>query len=125
MHDPAIPNRSRSERPVAALCSISRIRWKPARASASWLEPFPRPRSYRRAADGLGMGDKFDDTSGKELTAGGYATMPAKMRHYGWTKGETVVQINGMGPFKLIYVNPADDPSGMQGKTGKKKAAKS
>jgi hypothetical protein len=26
-------------------------------------------------------------------------------------KGETEVQINGMGPFKLTYVNPADDPS--------------
>jgi hypothetical protein len=26
-------------------------------------------------------------------------------------KGETEVQVSAMGPFKLTYVNPADDPS--------------
>jgi hypothetical protein len=26
-------------------------------------------------------------------------------------KGATEVQVHGNGPFKLIYVNPADDPS--------------
>jgi hypothetical protein len=33
------------------------------------------------------------------------------MQHYAWAKGETIVQVHGMGPFKLVYVNPADDPS--------------
>ena len=33
------------------------------------------------------------------------------MKHYAWATGETVVQVHGMGPFKLFYVNPADDPS--------------
>jgi hypothetical protein len=37
--------------------------------------------------------------------------MPAKMHHYAWSKGETEVQVSAMGPFQLIYVNPADDPS--------------
>jgi len=70
----------------------------------------------------VATGDKFDDTQGAALTAGGYGVMPAHMHHYAWAKGETVVQISGNGPFKIIYVNPADDPSGMQGK--KKAAAK-
>jgi hypothetical protein len=47
--------------------------------------------------------------------------MPAHMHHYAVAKGDTTVQISGTGPFALTYVNPADDPSGMQ---GKKKAAK-
>jgi hypothetical protein len=25
-------------------------------------------------------------------------------------KGKTIVQINGVGPWKLTYVNPADEP---------------
>ena len=72
----------------------------------------------------LGMGDTFDDTKGKELPAGSYASMPAHMHHFAWLKGETIVQIHGMGPFKIIYINPADDPSGMQGKSSSTKTSK-
>jgi hypothetical protein len=45
------------------------------------------------------------------MTAGAFATMPARMHHYAWCKGDTEVQVHGVGPFKLIYVNPADDPT--------------
>ena len=27
------------------------------------------------------------------------------------TKGETIVQVHGMGPFEIHFVNPADDPT--------------
>jgi len=59
----------------------------------------------------LGVGDKLDESQAKTMTAGSFGLMPARMHHYAWTKGETEVQVYGMGPFKLIYVNPADDPS--------------
>ena len=59
----------------------------------------------------VGMGKTFSQDGGKAMAAGGFGTMPAKMAHYAWTTGETVVQINGMGPFALHYINPADDPS--------------
>jgi Domain of unknown function (DUF4437) len=58
----------------------------------------------------LGTGDKLDESKGAALPAGSYASMPAKMHHFAWVNGETVVQVHGMGPFKLIYVNPADAP---------------
>jgi hypothetical protein len=32
------------------------------------------------------------------------------MRHFGLTKGELIVQVHGIGPFAINYVNPADDP---------------
>jgi hypothetical protein len=70
----------------------------------------------------IGMGDKMDESAAKALPAGSYGVMPAHMHHFAVAKGATVVQISGMGPFALTYVNPADDPSGMQGK--KKAAAK-
>ncbi|HWF06579.1 MAG TPA: cupin domain-containing protein [Candidatus Angelobacter sp.] len=57
------------------------------------------------------MGDKFDESSMVTLPAGSLAVMPAHHSHYAMAKGETVVQVHGMGPFKFVYVNPADDPS--------------
>jgi quercetin dioxygenase-like cupin family protein len=59
----------------------------------------------------LGMGEKFDEKSMKTLPQGGYAIAPANMRHYAMATTETVVQVDGQGPFMLTYVNPADDPS--------------
>jgi hypothetical protein len=29
---------------------------------------------------------------------------------FGFTKEETVIQLNGVGPWGLHYLNPADDP---------------
>ncbi len=59
----------------------------------------------------VGMGERFDERAGAELSSGGYAWIPAKMAHYAWSKGDTVVQVHGIGPFAINYVNPADDPS--------------
>jgi len=57
-----------------------------------------------------GMGGKWDDAATKTFTAGGFARMPAKSPHYVQAKEETVVQVHGIGPFTLTYVNPNDDP---------------
>jgi quercetin dioxygenase-like cupin family protein len=59
----------------------------------------------------LGMGEKFDKATMKELPPGGYALLPAQMRHYAMAKTAATVQVHGMGPFTLTYVDPADDPT--------------
>ena len=58
---------------------------------------------------GLGMGETLGDVKG--LPAGSYALLPAEMRHFAKAVTATTVQVDGMGPFVLTYVNPADDPS--------------
>jgi len=58
-----------------------------------------------------GMGPKWDDKSLGDFAAGSYANMAATMPHYVEAKGPTVVQVHGVGPFVVNYVNPADDPS--------------
>jgi hypothetical protein len=58
----------------------------------------------------LGMGEKFDISKAEELPAGTYALLPKKMPHFGLAKGETIVQVHGIGPFTVTFVNPADDP---------------
>ena len=52
-----------------------------------------------------------DPKKGEALKAGGFIHMPKGMHHYGWASQETVVQINGSGPFVINYVNAADDPT--------------
>jgi hypothetical protein len=59
----------------------------------------------------LGMGDKFDKAALKALPAGGYALLPADMRHFAMATTAATIQVEGLGPFALTYVNPADDPS--------------
>jgi len=59
----------------------------------------------------FGMGEKFDKASMKALPAGGYALLPADMRHYAMATTAATIQVHGQGPFVLTYVNPADDPS--------------
>jgi quercetin dioxygenase-like cupin family protein len=59
---------------------------------------------------GIGMGDKLDEAQGTTLAAGGFASMPSQMHHYAWFKGDTEVQVHGVGPFTITYVNPKDDP---------------
>ena len=58
----------------------------------------------------LGTGDRFDTTATKALPAGTYSSMPPKMTHFAWMTGETVLQLSSIGPWQVIYVDPADDP---------------
>jgi len=59
---------------------------------------------------GMGLGEKFDRKAGKELPAGSFSHMPKGTRHFAWAKGETIIQVHGIGPFEIHYVNPKDDP---------------
>lgn len=59
----------------------------------------------------FGMGDTLDSAAMKDLPAGGFALMPAKMHHYAMARTATTVQVHGTGPLAFNYVNPADDPS--------------
>ncbi len=58
----------------------------------------------------VGMGDKFEESKLTTLPPGTYASLAPNTHHFARTKGETVIQLNGIGPWKLIYVNPADAP---------------
>jgi len=59
----------------------------------------------------LGMGEVWDESKMETVDAGGYAGLPAGMRHYFLAKSASTFQVHGMGPFTINYINPADDPS--------------
>jgi len=59
----------------------------------------------------IGLGEKFDQGSGQELPVGGFVSIPPNHAHFAWAGSqETVVQVHGVGPTDLTFVNPADDP---------------
>ncbi|MGV3505553.1 MAG: cupin domain-containing protein [Adhaeribacter sp.] len=58
----------------------------------------------------MGMGKETDMGQARKLDTGGYAVMPAKMPHYAFTKDEALIQLHGIGPWGITYLNPADDP---------------
>jgi quercetin dioxygenase-like cupin family protein len=58
----------------------------------------------------VGTGDKADEASMKTLGPGDFVHMPKQMHHYAMAKEATTIQIHGMGPFAITYVNPSDDP---------------
>jgi quercetin dioxygenase-like cupin family protein len=50
------------------------------------------------------------DRSAQPLRAASFVHLPAGMPHFAFTTEETVVQINGTGPFDVMYLDPNDDP---------------
>ena len=58
----------------------------------------------------VGMGEKFDRAATKPMPAGTFGYWPPPMRHFAWAQGETILQLHGIGPWTVTYVNPADDP---------------
>ena len=59
----------------------------------------------------LGTGEEFDREKLRELSTGSYASLPAGEPHFNLYRGETIIQLHGIGPYDIVYVDPADDPS--------------
>lgn len=58
----------------------------------------------------IGMGFEFDESRMQEMPAGSFGFWPAGMEHFAMAKGETQVQLHGIGPWSIRYLNPQDDP---------------
>lgn len=58
----------------------------------------------------VGMGERFDPSAMTPLPTGTFAALEPGTRHFALAEGETILQLHGVGPWGLTYVNPADDP---------------
>src|ERR1700736_229693 len=63
----------------------------------------------------IAVGDVFDATSasGQVAHTGDMLVVPAGTHHFAWADGATVLQVNGMAPFKREFLNPANNSSGV------------
>jgi quercetin dioxygenase-like cupin family protein len=59
----------------------------------------------------VGMGETFDEGKLTTLPPGTFGLIPPGMRHFARANKATVIQLHGVGPWGLTYVNPADRPS--------------
>ena len=59
----------------------------------------------------VGMGNTFMmGGNWDELRIGAFKAIAPNMPHFAHAAGETVIQLHGMGPWQINYVNAADDP---------------
>jgi len=58
----------------------------------------------------MGVGDKFDESKAMRLPVGSISIMQPKTTHFAFFNEETILQVHGVGPWAINYVNPADDP---------------
>jgi hypothetical protein len=58
----------------------------------------------------MGMGDKFDEKVATEMPVGSFAFMQPKMHHFAFSHDAAVIQLHGVGPWGITYLNPKDDP---------------
>lgn len=59
----------------------------------------------------IGFGDKLDATKLHAFPAGSVLVVPANASHFHWMRsGEAIVQISGVGPSGIAYVDRSDDP---------------
>ena len=58
----------------------------------------------------MGLGETFDEGALHVMGAGAFATMAPGTRHFAASKEGTVIQLHGMGPWQIYYVDPSNDP---------------
>ncbi len=58
----------------------------------------------------LGFGPRFEESTGRELKAGDFAVIPARVPHFAWSRGEAVLQIHSEGPFQRDFVEATATP---------------
>jgi quercetin dioxygenase-like cupin family protein len=56
----------------------------------------------------VGLGETFDEAKLQTMNVGNFVSMPKEMRHFAMSRGDTIVQVHGEGPFKVNWVNPSE-----------------
>ena len=58
----------------------------------------------------IGTGEEANKDDTTALEPGGFFAYPPGMAHFAYTEGETVFQLNSVGPWTITYVHDDDDP---------------
>jgi hypothetical protein len=58
----------------------------------------------------MGTGKELNQSTATELKTGDFAVMPIGFVHYAFTRDKAIIQLHGIGPWGITYINEADDP---------------
>lgn len=90
---------------------IMRIKLPPNFKIAAHTHPTYERVTVLSGALHLGIGEKFDPAMATAYPAGGLTTMSPGMKMFAFTTNEeTVIQVHGIGPWGIEYLNPDEDP---------------
>jgi hypothetical protein len=62
-----------------------------------------------KGAMAVGMGSKWDDAALKDVPSGGFFSAGPRMRHFAQCKGDSILQVHGIGPFVVNFVSPDEN----------------
>ena len=89
---------------------VYRVQFPKGRMVQSHSHPDDRTYTVLKGNWYIGWGEKYDESKLIKLGPGSFYTEPAGVPHFVATPdGEAVVQITGMGPTTIHYVDPAHD----------------
>ena len=92
------------------IATTLRLRMPPGYRIAPHMHPTDENVTVISGTFRVGMGKAFEAKGMMTLSAGGFVTAPANEAHFASAQGVTVVQVHAIGPFAMIYINPADTP---------------
>ena len=82
------------------------------------IPPHSHPmREHITVLDGtlmMGHGATYDEGAMQALPTGAFYVLPTGDNHYIRADGQTVLQLHGIGPWGIDYVDPEDDPRATQ-----------
>ena len=64
-----------------------------------------------KGAAAVGMGSKWDDAAMKDVPVGGFFAATPQRRHFAQCKGDSILQVHGVGPFVINFVAPEEAPA--------------
>ncbi len=67
----------------------------------------------------IGMGERFNRSETRAVGLDSLMVMPKTQPHFAYFEEETILQLHGMGPWVVNYVDPADDPRKNASEPGK------
>ncbi|WP_287141242.1 cupin domain-containing protein [Mesorhizobium sp.] len=89
---------------------VTRSKFPPNYQIPPHTHPYAETITLVSGSIGFGVGEKGEKT-GDLLKPGAFHALPANQAHYVWTGGEeTIIEVHFVGPFRITYINPADDP---------------
>jgi quercetin dioxygenase-like cupin family protein len=59
----------------------------------------------------VGVGDRFQVDRAQTLSPGDFGRIPGGLRHFAQARGEVVIEVSGLGPFAIQYVDPDYRPA--------------
>ena len=87
---------------------VIRLKFKDGHCLAAHSHPDSREITVMKGEWLSGYGDRFEASKLKSLPAGSFYTEPAGVPHFTRTKGETILQVSGIGPSGRHFTHESE-----------------